>query len=201
MVNFKHEKSGLIKKVPTGFSWTTLFFGFFVPMFRGAWLLTIISILAAIFTAGLAWLIFPFIINKLYIKHLLETGYQPRSNSDIDILNQIGITIDTSAIKYTEASDNKVVQRISPSIDNTKLRRTILGGLLGLPIGFVIYLSMMDTKLMMLYRVYLTHDERPTVSAIVIFLIFSVAVCSLIGRELAGIGLTRSNSSNKDKGM
>ena len=26
---------GAIKTIPTGFSWTALFFGFFVPLFRG----------------------------------------------------------------------------------------------------------------------------------------------------------------------
>jgi hypothetical protein len=31
----KHPDSGLMKKGYYGFSWTYLFFGFFVPLFRG----------------------------------------------------------------------------------------------------------------------------------------------------------------------
>jgi hypothetical protein len=31
----KHNQSGLVKKGYFGFSWTYLFFGWFVPLFRG----------------------------------------------------------------------------------------------------------------------------------------------------------------------
>ena len=34
MIVLKHS-TGLIKECPTGYSWTTFFFGFFVPAFRG----------------------------------------------------------------------------------------------------------------------------------------------------------------------
>ncbi len=193
---FKHEKTGLIKEAPVGFSWTTFFFGFFVPIFRGAWLLAIICILVSIITVGIAWLVFPFIINKLYIKHLLETGYQPRSQNDVVRLNQIGIVVDSIKVAPggTE-TQHTPVQIVTPA-DTTKLRRTILGGLLGLPIGFVFYLSTIETKMMLMYRIYVTNDERPTVAAFVIVVIFFVAVCALVGRELGDFG-SFGNKSKK----
>ena len=193
---FKHDKTGLIKEAPVGFSWTTFFFGFFVPIFRGDWLLAIICILVSVITAGIAWLVFPFIINKLYVKHLLETGYHPRSQEDVILLNQIGIVVDSLKINPGgTGSQLPPVQSTVPA-DTTKLRRTILGGLLGLPIGFVFYLSTIETKMMMMYRIYVTNDERPTVAAIVIVLIFFIAVCALVGRELGDIG-SFGNKSKK----
>jgi hypothetical protein len=70
------EKSGLIKEAPVGFSWTTLFFGVFPALFRGDFKWTLIMFLAALFTAGLAWLVFPFIYNRLYITGMIENGYK-----------------------------------------------------------------------------------------------------------------------------
>jgi len=70
------EKSGLTKQAPVGFSWTTLFFGVFPALFRGDFKWTLIMLLAALFTAGLAWLVFPFIYNRLYITSMIEGGYK-----------------------------------------------------------------------------------------------------------------------------
>lgn len=74
-LNLKHSTTGVLKTSPTGFSWTTLFFGAFVPLFRGDFKWFVISIITSFFTCGLAWLVIPFIYNKRYIKDLLEKGY------------------------------------------------------------------------------------------------------------------------------
>ena len=75
------EKSGLIKQAPVGFSWTTLFFGMFPALFRGDFKWTLIMLLAGLFTAGLAFVIFAFIYNRLYITSMIEAGYKVKNYS------------------------------------------------------------------------------------------------------------------------
>ena len=67
---------GQVKIVKEGFSWTMLFFGIFVPLYRGDWKWFLIILIANIFTYGLASIVFAFIYNKIYINDLLEKGYK-----------------------------------------------------------------------------------------------------------------------------
>jgi hypothetical protein len=73
---FEHPQTGETKEAPVGFSWTMLFFGVFVPLFRGDFKWALITFLAAIVTFGISWFVFPFIYNKLYIKDLLSKGFK-----------------------------------------------------------------------------------------------------------------------------
>lgn len=66
----------MTKEVKEGFSWSVLFFGIFVPLIRGDWLWFLIMLVAAFVTSGFAWLVFPFIYNKIYINNLMEKGYR-----------------------------------------------------------------------------------------------------------------------------
>jgi len=75
MVTLKNE-SGLKVKCPTGFSFTCLLFGFFVPLLRGWYSMVVVYVLSVLVTGGIAWLVFPFILNKQYIKHLLNNGFK-----------------------------------------------------------------------------------------------------------------------------
>lgn len=70
------NENGVTKEVKQGFSWTMLFFGVFVPLTRGDWKWFLISLVAAIVTSGLSWLVFPFFYNKLYLNDLLNSGYK-----------------------------------------------------------------------------------------------------------------------------
>ena len=70
------NKDGVTKEVKKGFSWTTLLFGSFVPLVRGDWFYFFISIVAAMLTFGISWLVFPFIYNRLYLERLLSKGYE-----------------------------------------------------------------------------------------------------------------------------
>lgn len=70
------NRNGVVKEVKKGFSWTMLFFGVFVPLVRGDWKYFLISLVAAIFTSGISWLVFPFFYNKLYLNDLLNNGYE-----------------------------------------------------------------------------------------------------------------------------
>lgn len=74
---YLRNSAGLIKQVKLGFSWTMLFFGIFVPLFRGDLKWTILSLILVIITSGLAWLFLPFVYNRMYIKSLLEKGWYP----------------------------------------------------------------------------------------------------------------------------
>lgn len=74
---YMKNQVGVTKQVKLGFSWTMLFFGFFVPLFRGDLKWTLLSVVLSIVTGGLAWFVLPFIYNKSYIKGLLYAGWLP----------------------------------------------------------------------------------------------------------------------------
>ena len=95
-IMFENPHTGAIKEAPVGFSWTTLFFGFFPALFRGDWKWAIIQLLIALFTAGLSGLVFMFIYNKLYIEELIGSGYKAKSISSGDMnfaAGKLGIQI------------------------------------------------------------------------------------------------------------
>jgi hypothetical protein len=82
-IQLKHEQTGIIKKGFYGFSWTTLFFGFFPSLFRGDFITflggTIIATIVAFPTWGIGWLavslVWAFMYNSYYTKKLIEKGY------------------------------------------------------------------------------------------------------------------------------
>lgn len=94
-IYFKNPHTGQVKEAPVGFSWTVFFFGFFPPLFRGHWGGFAILLLSAIITVGLSNLIFMFIYNKMYIKHLISEGFKATSASaDLEYLQQrLGVQI------------------------------------------------------------------------------------------------------------
>jgi hypothetical protein len=95
---FEHPVTKEIKEAPVGFSWSTLFLGLFVPIYRGDWKWAIIMLLAGSVTFGISWIVFPFIYNKLYIKDIIKKGYKTKEvlDSDIKIIeNKIGFKLPT----------------------------------------------------------------------------------------------------------
>ena len=90
MVVWLKHNSGITKKAKIGFSWTTFFFGLFVPLIRGdlkwAVIMLIIELLAGSVTFGIgafiAGIVFSFVYNKIYIKELMEKGYTAFSDGD-----------------------------------------------------------------------------------------------------------------------
>lgn len=98
MVTLQNQ-DGDIKSVPTGYSWTTLFFGFFPALFRGDFksgilLIIIDGVLALLPSSVFGWtvfglntvlfnLLFAGFYNKLYIGKLLIKGF-----TGIDDINQ-----------------------------------------------------------------------------------------------------------------
>ncbi|MGN7300392.1 DUF2628 domain-containing protein [Ferdinandcohnia sp. SAFN-114] len=98
------NQGGLTKTPKLGFSWTTFFFGFIPALIRGdlkwAIIMFILAAVAGTFTLGFgAWIpgiIFSFVYNKIYIKDLIEKGYQPANEETRNALAQNGIISSSS---------------------------------------------------------------------------------------------------------
>ena len=69
-------REGEQKIVKTGFSWTTFFFGVFVPIFRGDGMGFLIQLALSICTCGFSWLVIPFTYNSAYISRLKDQGWK-----------------------------------------------------------------------------------------------------------------------------
>jgi len=70
-MHIKFQKNGVTREVKIGFSWTTLFFGMWVPLLRGMFVPTLIFVL----TLGFAGFYYMFAINRIYARHLKENGW------------------------------------------------------------------------------------------------------------------------------
>jgi hypothetical protein len=78
-VYFQNPQTNQLREAPVGYSWTCLFFGCFVPLFRSDWKWTLIMFACSLATYGLSQLVFTFIYNKLYVKDLISEGYRVKS--------------------------------------------------------------------------------------------------------------------------
>lgn len=95
-VQLKND-SGHIIKAKIGFSWTTLFFGFFVPLFRKDWLFAAMFFLGSLVVSSIIGP-FSFFIsigvaifyNELYIRSLLNAGYYAATADSDNALRQKG---------------------------------------------------------------------------------------------------------------
>ncbi len=85
-------KDGVQKESYVGFSWTTLFFGPFVPLFRGdiKWFLIM---LVGLLTFGILNLVFSFTYNKIYTSNLVEKGYKPADDTSKLFMLNAGIRV------------------------------------------------------------------------------------------------------------
>lgn len=115
-----NKNTNLTKQVPVGFSWTTLFFGFWVAIYRSDWKWALLQALIAVFTSAVSWFIFPFIYNSLYEKELMSQGYvlydpnlksiEPKkanSNSSIQDLEKLSILLSQGLITREEFDKKK----------------------------------------------------------------------------------------------
>ena len=83
MITLKNIDTGVIKTAPTGYSWTTFFFGFFPALFRGDLKWAVISLIAGSvfgsFTLFIGTFIYDAIFaafyNKIYIKDLMAKRF------------------------------------------------------------------------------------------------------------------------------
>lgn len=91
MIIYLKNDVGIVKKVPLGFSWTTLFFGGCVPLLRGDLKWFFIMVFLHFLTFGISGLIIPFIYNKKYITNLMCSGWKPATQENKAILQKRGI--------------------------------------------------------------------------------------------------------------
>lgn len=81
----------MIKQAPWGFSWTVLCFNFLVPLCRDDTKWTWIMLLLAMLTVNCSALALAFFYNTIYLRELLEDGWQPLKPQDRQFLVQQGI--------------------------------------------------------------------------------------------------------------
>ena len=77
-VEMQHRTTGIRKQGFFGFSWTYLFFGFWVPLFRGHFAMAGIHLVVSIvsvFAFGIPQIVLAFFFNKFYTLRLIEDGY------------------------------------------------------------------------------------------------------------------------------
>ena len=79
-----HPQTGLLKSGFYGFSWTFLFFGWFVPLFRGELMIALLHFTITVITIGLWQIIFAFLYNKQYTSRLLEKGYVLNDSAEVN---------------------------------------------------------------------------------------------------------------------
>ena len=79
-----HPQSGLMKSGFYGFSWTFLFFGWFVPIFRGELFTALLHFVITVFTFGIWQVIIAFLYNKQYMTRMLEKGYVLNDSEEIN---------------------------------------------------------------------------------------------------------------------
>lgn len=76
------NSAGVTKELKIGFSWTTLFFGGWVAMFRGQWGEFLKWVFLNPITIGIWGLVQCWTANKKTIIEHLEKGYSPASEHD-----------------------------------------------------------------------------------------------------------------------
>ena len=107
-LTFVSPTFGTLKQAPVGFSWTVLFFGFWPAVFRGdaKWALIIFAseVVAGAITFGFGiivpCIIFGVIYNKLYIKDLVNKGYQVKEIQSQRTAEQLAAEMETSLPPY-----------------------------------------------------------------------------------------------------
>ena len=82
-VKLLHPSNGLMKQGFYGFSWTYLFFGWFVPLFRGELVVAALHLLFTIVTFGFWQVIVCFLYNKQFMTRMIEKGYELKDDENI----------------------------------------------------------------------------------------------------------------------
>jgi hypothetical protein len=75
-IRMMNPQTRIVKDGYVGFSWTYLFFGWWVPLFRGELSVAALHFLFSLITLGLWQIVAAFLYNKQYMLRLIENrGY------------------------------------------------------------------------------------------------------------------------------
>lgn len=88
----KNPATEKFRTAPLGFSWTVLFFGFLVPLFRRDWKYTFIFLLLYILSLGCLSPVMACLYNRSYARRMLASGYRLfyiRGNLKSDTLEKL----------------------------------------------------------------------------------------------------------------
>ena len=94
IVMMKNDSNGLIKKGVYGYSWTYLFFGWLVPIFRGEIGIGALHLVISIFSCGITQIIFSFLYNKQFTQRLIEKGFRFADRPDVNLQAAAAIGVD-----------------------------------------------------------------------------------------------------------
>lgn len=96
-VMLQHPPTGLIRSGYYGFSWTYLFFGWWVPLFRGELGVAALHLLFTLFSFGLWQLIVAFLYNRQFMIRMLEKGYVLADREEVMASARVALGIGTPA--------------------------------------------------------------------------------------------------------
>ena len=80
-----HAGSGLQKNGYYGYSWTYLFFGFLVPIFRAEIGIGLLHLVFSVLTGGLFQIIMSYLYNKQYTQRQILAGWQIRDAASLGV--------------------------------------------------------------------------------------------------------------------
>lgn len=92
--NLYNKHTNKVINVKVGFSWTEMFFGFWTALLRGDVKWCFLLVLAELGLGSFTWgggaflitFIFAFFYNKLYVRDLLNKGYEPNDKNSYRLL-------------------------------------------------------------------------------------------------------------------
>ncbi len=85
-VRMVNETTRQVKQRKVGYSWTTLFFGFFPALFRSDWKWGLIQAVVGFVTFGFSHIVFSFLYNKIHMNDLVAEGYKPMDEFSYNVL-------------------------------------------------------------------------------------------------------------------
>ena len=94
-IPIKHNESGLMKTGLHGFSWTYLFFGWFVPLFRGELVVGALHLIFTMVTFGVWQFIVCFLYNKQYMTRMLTNGWALAGTEEENLKARAALNIAT----------------------------------------------------------------------------------------------------------